>query len=183
MGHSTVILGPEGGLYSLTLETVIYLITVSMKYLAIFPMALMFVYATHPSEFASSLNRLHFSYRLSYSVALMLRYIPEITDDYMHIMHAQMARGVDISRNVRLMERIRSVARVLAPLVLSSLERIATISNAMVLRGFGRGRQRTWYMSRPMKAMDYAAIAATALLLALAAVLRFGFGIRFWYPF
>ena len=183
MGHSTVILGPEGGMYSLTLETVIYLITVSMKYLAIFPMALMFVYATHPSEFASSLNRLHFSYRLSYSVALMLRYIPEITDDYMHIMHAQMARGVDISRNVRLMERIRSVARVLAPLVLSSLERIDTISNAMVLRGFGRCCRRTWYMSRPMKAMDYAAIAATALLLALAAVLRFGFGIRFWYPF
>ena len=53
----------------------------------------------------------------------------------------------------------------------------------MVLRGFGRCRRRTWYMSRPMKAMDYAAIAATALLLALAAVLRFGFGIRFWYPF
>ena len=183
MGHRTVILGPEDFQYSLTLETLLYLITVSMKYLAIFPMALMFVFATHPSEFASSLNRLHFSYRISYSVALTLRYIPEITDDYMHIMHAQMARGVDISRNVSLLQRIKSVSSVLAPLVLSSLERIDTISNAMVLRGFGRSRKRTWYMARPMKKGDFCAIAAVFLILTAAVLSRFVFGVKFWYPF
>ncbi len=183
MGHRTVILGPENMDYSLTLETVMYLITVSMKYLAIFPMALMFVFATHPSEFASSLNRLHFSYRISYSVSLTLRYIPEITDDYMHIMHAQMARGVDISKGVSLLDRIKSVSKVLAPLVLSSLERIDTISNAMVLRGFGKNRKRTWYMTRKMKGADYISLLVVFAILAAAILSRFVFGIKFFYPF
>ena len=183
MGHRTVILGSEESHYALTMEMIVYLVTVSMKYLTIFPMALMFVFATHPSEFASSLNRLHFSYRISYSVSLTLRYIPEITDDYMHIMHAQMARGVDISRGVSLLERIRSVSKVLGPLVLSSLDRIDTISNAMVLRGFGKNRKRTWYMARPMKSADYLSIAFTALLLIITIVSRYGLGVKFFYPF
>ena len=183
MGHRTVILGPESMNYSLTLETVIYLITVSMKYLAIFPMALMFVFATHPSEFASSLNRLHFSYKISYSVSLTLRYIPEITDDYMHIMHAQMARGVDISKGVSLLDRIKSVSKVLAPLVLSSLERIDTISNAMVLRGFGKNKKRTWYMSRKMKVSDYLSLLIVFAILLVSILSRFVFGVKFFYPF
>ena len=183
MGHRTVILGPESMNYSLTLETVIYLITVSMKYLAIFPMALMFVFATHPSEFASSLNRLHFSYKISYSVSLTLRYIPEITDDYMHIMHAQMARGVDISKGVSLLDRIKSVSKVLAPLVLSSLERIDTISNAMVLRGFGKNKKRTWYMSRKMKGSDYLSLLIVFAILLVSILSRFVFGVKFFYPF
>ena len=178
-----MILGSEESHYALTMEMIVYLVTVSMKYLTIFPMALMFVFATHPSEFASSLNRLHFSYRISYSVSLTLRYIPEITDDYMHIMHAQMARGVDISRGVSLLERIRSVSKVLGPLVLSSLDRIDTISNAMVLRGFGKNRKRTWYMARPMKSADYLSIAFTALLLIITIVSRYGLGVKFFYPF
>ena len=183
MGHRTVILGPESMSYALTLETVVYLVTVSMKYLAIFPMALMFVFATHPSEFASSLNRLHFSYKVSYSVALTLRYIPEITDDYMHIMHAQMARGVDISKGVSLMERIKSVSKVLAPLVLSSLDRIDIISNAMVLRGFGKNKKRTWYMARKMGKRDYISLAVVFLILLIAVVSRFVLGVKFFYPF
>lgn len=184
IGSRTVILGDPSMRYALSLETLVYLVTVCLKYFTIFPIALVFIFATHPSEFASSLNRLGISYRISYAVALTLRYIPEITDDFRHIMNSQMARGVDISKNVKLGKRISNVSKVIGPLLLSSLDRIDTISNAMVLRGFGKNRKkRTWYMSRAMRWQDYLAISVMILILALSLVLRFCCKVMFYYPF
>ncbi len=181
LGSRTVLLGPEASRYALTAETLFYLVVVCLKYFTIFPVALVFVFCTQPSEFAGSLNRIGLSYRVSYAVSLALRYIPEITDDFVHIMHAQQARGVDISKNVPLKRRISNVSKVLAPLVLSSIDRIDVITNAMVLRGFGKGKRRTWYRSAPMHAADYAVVGFAFAFLAVSLFLRFGLGVMFWY--
>ena len=76
IGSRTVILGLETMHYALTLETLWYLAVVCMKLFTIFPMALLFVFCTQPSEFASSLNKIGLNYRISYSISLALRYIP-----------------------------------------------------------------------------------------------------------
>ncbi len=183
MGSRTVLLGNPSARYALTAETLWYLLVVCLKYFTIFPVALVFVFCTQPSEFASSLNRIGLSYKVSYAVSLSLRYIPEISDDFTHIMHAQMARGVDISKKVPLRQRMRNVAKLLAPLVLSSLDRIEVITNAMVLRGFGRLKRRTWYSSEPLRATDLLVIVFVCATLALSLTMRFGFGTMFWYPF
>ncbi len=179
----TIIWGPASSPYALTAETLFYLVVVCLKYFSIFPMALLFVSVTHPSQFASSLNHLGISASISYAVALALRYLPEVTKQYLHILHAQMARGVDISKAASLSKRISSVGRVLAPLVLSSLDRIDVITNAMVLRGFGRMNKRTWYMSRRMRAADYVVLFLMMVLFAVSLLMRFGFHVMFWYPF
>ena len=146
-------------------------------------MALLFVSITHPSQFASSLNRLGISYRISYAVALALRYLPEVTKSYMHILHAQMARGVDFSSQTPLKKRISSLGRVITPLVFSSLDRIDVITNAMVLRGFARSKSRTWYMQRKLKSVDFVVLALIMALLAASLYSRFIGKVMFWYPF
>lgn len=183
IGTRTVLLGAESARYALTAETLWYLAVVCMKLFTIFPMALLFVFCTQPSEFASSLNKIGLSYKISYSVSLSLRYIPEITDDFSNIMHAQEARGVDISKNVSLKKRIVNVSKVLAPLVLSSIDRIDVITNAMVLRGFGNSKKRTWYRERKMKALDWIIIILSLSFIIFAFVSRFAFGVKYWYPF
>lgn len=179
----TVFFGSGDAYYAITAETLFYLVVVCLKYFSIFPMALLFVSVTHPSEFASSLNRLGLSYRISYAVALALRYLPEVTSSYLHILHAQMARGVDISKEVSLGKRIASVSRILAPLVLSSLDRIEVITNAMILRGFGRMEKRTWYLSRSLQGRDYLVLGLAGALVAASLWVRFGMKVMFWYPF
>ncbi len=44
---------------------------------------------------------------------------------------------------------MKNSVNILLPLILTSLNRIDTISNAMELRGFGKNRKRTWYTRRP----------------------------------
>lgn len=183
LSSRTILLGSPDMRYALSAETLFYLVVVSLKYFAIFPMALLFVTVTHPSAFASSLNRLGLSYRISYAVALALRYLPEVTKNYLHILHAQMARGVSLSADVPLKKRFSSLARVLSPLVLSSLDRIDVIANAMVLRGFGRLKERTWYMDRRLTVSDFLTMGGFILLLVASLYSRFVKNVMFWYPF
>ncbi|AEV28952.1 ATPase component of various ABC-type transport systems with duplicated ATPase domain [Sphaerochaeta pleomorpha str. Grapes] len=182
LGTRTILLGSTGARYALTVETLFYLVVVCLKYFAIFPVALLFVTCTHPSHFSSSLNRIGVRYRTSYAVGLSMRYLPEVTSSYVHILHAQMARGVDVSKNVPLKKRIASVGKILAPLVLSSLDRIDVVTNAMVLRGFGKNRKRTWFLATPLRLIDFLVLIVFASWLTLSLYERFAKGVMFWYP-
>ncbi len=169
--------------YVVTLETLVYLAVIAVKFLAIFPMSLLFVFSTHPTEFAASLNKIKVPYQIAYAVSLTLRYLPEITKDFINILHAQQARGVDISRNVSLRKRIRNIASILFPLILSSLEKADVITNAMTLRGFGKGHSRTWYNARPMATGDWFVLAAMAVWTVPHFIIRASIDGLFWYPF
>jgi len=182
LGTSHIVLGSPSAHYALTVETLFYLLVVCLKYFSIFPMALLFVTATHPSQFSSSLNRIGVRYKTSYAVGLAMRYLPEVTSSYSHILHAQMARGVDISKNVPFKQRVSSVGKILAPLVLSSLDRIDVVTNAMVLRGFGKHPRRTWYLARKMKFSDLLILVLMVSWISLSLYLRFGRGVMFWFP-
>ena len=88
-----------------------------------------------------------------------------------------------MSRKQNLVKRLKSAAAILIPLILSSMDRIEVVSNAMELRGFGKGKKRTWYMGRPFRPADILAMVFCALLLAAAIALNVLNGGRFWNPF
>ncbi|WP_462408792.1 energy-coupling factor transporter transmembrane component T family protein [Neobacillus sp. Marseille-QA0830] len=171
------------GRYNLTIEQLFYQMNITLKYLTVIPAALLFMVTTHPSEFASSLNRIGVSYSIAFSVAIALRYIPDIQRDYRNIALAQQARGLDMSHKEKMAKRMKNAALIIFPLILSSLDRIETISNAMDLRGFGKNNQRTWYSARPFKRNDYVALFFIAFLFVLSITVTFYDGDRFYNPF
>ena len=172
-----------GSYFELTEEQLFYHLNLFLKYLSTIPIVLLFVCTTNPSEFAASLNRLGVSYSIAYAVSLALRYIPDIQREYHEISQAQQARGIEMSRKQNLIKRLQSATTILIPLILSSMDRIETISNAMELRGFGKKKTRSWYMGRPFARADVVAILFCALLLAVALYLNVRNGGRFWNPF
>ncbi|RBW64672.1 energy-coupling factor transporter transmembrane protein EcfT [Vibrionales bacterium C3R12] len=182
MGSETILLALPGG-YSLTQETLFYLLTVTLKYFSMFPIALVFVFTTHPTEFAASLNRLGVPYKIAYAVSLTLRYLPEVKKDFVNIMHAQQARGVELSKKSPFFTRMKNVAKILGPLIFSSLDRADEISNAMTLRGFGRHKSRTWYSLKAMTKTDYILLAIIGITVMLAITKRVIEPTLFWYPF
>ena len=155
-----------GGPYTLTLEQLFYHLNVILKNACTIPIVLLFVCTTNPSEFAASLNKIGVSYRISYSVSL-----------------AQQARGVKMSKKVSLIKRLKAASAILIPLVLSSMDRIETISNAMELRGFGKHKKRTWYAARPFTGADKLSMAFCIGLMVLSFLLTILNGGRFYNPF
>lgn len=171
------------GRYTITAEQLFYHLNVTLKYLASIPMALLFISTTNPSEFAASLARIGVSYKVGYAVALALRYIPDIQRDFHNISQSQQARGIEISRKVGVFKRLAGASTIVFPLILSSLERIDIITNAMELRGFGKNKVRSWYSGRDFAARDFAAIAVGAVILVVTLVVTFVNGGRFYNPF
>ena len=171
------------GPYTLTAEQLFYHLNVVLKNACTIPIVLLFVCTTNPSEFAASLNKIGVSYRVSYSVSLALRYIPDIQREFREISQAQQARGVEMSKKVSIIQRLKAASAILVPLVLSSMERIETISNAMELRGFGKKNKRTWYAARPFTPWDKLSMAVCLGLMALSFLLTFLNGGRFYNPF
>ena len=169
--------------YTVTAEQLFYLFNVMLKYFTVVPIALLFIVTTDPSEFAASLNKIGVPYKISYAVAITLRYLADIQSDYMEISQAQQARGVDLSTKAPLKKRISGLAGIAVPLIFSSLDHIDLVSNAMDLRGFGKNKKRTWYSEKPFQKTDHIVIAVTLIAGAAALFLTFKNGSRFYNPF
>ena len=171
------------GPYVVTAEQLFYHLNVALKYTCTIPVVLLFVSTTNPSEFAASLNRIGVSYLISYAVSIALRYIPDIQREYYDISQSQQARGIEMSKKAKFFQRLKNISAILVPLILSSLERIDTISNAMELRGFGKGKKRTWYNARPFSVGDIIAMVVSIGLFVLSVILTLVTGSRFYNPF
>ena len=167
----------------LTKEQLFYLFNIVIKYFTIIPAVFTFLITTDPSELAASMNRIGISYKLTYALAISLRYIPDIQDEYHRIKNAQEARGIEMSGKAKLKDRIVRTASILFPLLFTTMERIDTVSNAMELRGFGKKKKRTWYSARPLKRNDYLVLVLTVLFCAVSLFITYRDGSRFWNPF
>lgn len=172
------------GRYNVTLEQLFYHVNITLKYFVVIPAALLFIVTTHPSEFAASLNRIGIPYKIAYSVSLAFRYIPDIQRDFRTIAQAQQARGIDLSRNENLFKRAKNAASIVLPLILSSLDRIEVITNAMELRGFGKHKKRSWYSAKAFRTTDYVTMVLGLVMLIVSLIITFYGGTsRFYNPF
>ena len=183
MYNSRTVLFHIGGKYYITLEQLFYQFNIVLKYIIGFPIAILFVSTTNPSEFAASLSSLGVPYRISYSVSLALRYIPDIQKDYHEISQSQEARGVALGKDVKFFERIGNAIKILLPLVLTSLERIDAISNSMQLRSFGKNKTRTWYVKKKMTTADYCVIAFCIVMFIVGMIVTNQGGNNIYDPF
>lgn len=149
------VLFPIFGRYEVTLEQLFYQCTKFLKYLSVIPLGMIFFLTTNPSEFASSLNHIKVNYKVCTSLSLTLRYFPDVQRDYHTISFAQQARGLEMSSKAKLMNRIKNIVTILTPLIFTTMDRIELITNAMELRGFGKGKKRSWYSFKPLQTKDW----------------------------
>ena len=89
---------------------------------------------------------------------------------------------MELGKNEHFSSRLKNSVNILLPLILTSLNRIDTISNAMELRGFGKNKKRTWYTRRPFERRDFAALGLGVVLLVVSLMVTIKFG-RFYNPF
>ncbi|MDO4187700.1 MAG: energy-coupling factor transporter transmembrane component T [Lachnospiraceae bacterium] len=169
--------------YVVTKEQLFYEANVFIKYIVIVPAVFTFMTTTNPSEFAASLNRVGIGYKGGYSLALALRYIPDVQADFTKIRNSQAARGIEMSKKASIMDRIKHTAAIIFPLIFTSMDRIDVVSNAMELRCFGKHKKRTWYMGRPLKPLDITVMVLTVAAMCIALFITFSNGSRFYNPF
>ncbi|MBQ9328121.1 MAG: energy-coupling factor transporter transmembrane protein EcfT [Solobacterium sp.] len=145
VGGSTV-LARLSRFYIITAETMWYFFVRFTKFMATFILSLVFISSITPSEMAAGLYSIKIPYKICTIVSLAFRYIPDITRDFHNIKISIQARGMELdSKKTGLITRLKQNVLILAPLIITSFDRVGNIANAMDLRGFGKGKKRTYY--------------------------------------
>ena len=132
--------------FVVTYETCWFLSVRFLKMITSFLVSLVFILAITPSELAAGLYSCGLPYKFCTIVEMAFRYIPDIARDYTNIQISMQARGVELDpKKAGVIERVKQSVLILVPLIITSFDRIGNISNAMDLRGFGKGKKRSYY--------------------------------------
>jgi energy-coupling factor transporter transmembrane protein EcfT len=110
------------------------------------------------------------SQEIAVMIAMALRFVPILSEEYERIRMAQMARGADFTTG-GLTLRTRAVAALAVPLLLSAFRRADELALAMESRGYHRG-PRTSLCELKLTKTDVAAFAV------MAAFVLMNFGLR-----
>lgn len=141
------------------LATIEYILTLSLKYLSLLPLTIIFIFTTHPSRFAASLNKVGVPYKISYIASIIFRYFPDIHNEFKIISNAQAARGLSYTKDEKsLIKRVKNLFNLTIPLIIQAMQRIDKVTNAMEIRGFGTLKKRTWYNNIALKPSDIIAL-------------------------
>ena len=113
------------------------------------------------------LNRFGFpSEEFAMMLTIALRFIPVLFNEMNKIMKAQMCRGANFTRGP-LMQRARTYLSILVPLFVNSFHRAIELAEAMEVRCYQTGQQRSSLREYPFCLRDAAAIGILGLLIAL----------------
>ena len=103
-------------------------------------------------------------------ISMALRFMPMLLEEYERLRMAQMARGADFTTG-SLALRIRALAALTVPLLLSAFRRADELALAMEARGYRRG-PRTTLRELKLSGTDFAAFAVMAVFVLM------NFGLR-----
>jgi len=187
-GGNTVLLSITDRLF-VSAETLWYLAVRFLKMITSFMVSLVFILSITPSEMAAGLYSIKVPYKICTIFSIAFRYIPDIARDFNNIKVSLQTRGVELDpKKASLIKRIKQNALILVPLIITSFERVGNISNAMDLRGYGRGKTRTYYSEHEDLAADKVFKAIHIILLLFCAYWIITQNImpqafRMWYPF
>ena len=110
------------------------------------------------------------SQEIAVMIAMALRFMPMLLEEYDRLRMAQTARGADFSTG-GVTDRMRAVALLAVPLLLSAFRRADELVTAMEARGYRRG-PRTMLRELRMTGTDVAAFAVMAAFVLLNLGLR-----------
>ena len=138
---------------------------------AAIPLFLVF-YVTKMNDLSNAVVKvLHVPYKYAFTFTSTVHFIPVFMNDMKGIMEAQTARGVEFDKG-GIANKIRLMVPLCVPLLVSSVRKTNSAAIAAEVRGFNLRTRESGFKQYPLIAIDYAAMAASVVLLALAIVLN-----------
>lgn len=170
-GDTLLALGP----LDVTTDAVDAAVAVSLRVLAIGLPGILVLATTDPLDLADALvQRWRVPARFAYGALAAVRLLPLLSADWHQIARARRARGLDAGGSpvgaVRLF-----VSQVFAVLV-AAVRRGVRLATAMEARGFDGDEERTVAREQPMRPPDWALLAATIAVVAVATAVSVSVG-------
>ncbi len=174
-GDVLVTLGPvsitTNGIYT----ALFMIVRISLLVIGTF---VMLTYTTSPimltdglESLLSPLKKIKFpAHELSMMMSIALRFIPTLIEETDKIMSAQKSRGANFETG-SILRRAKALIPILVPLFINAFRRAEDLALAMECRCYQGGEGRVKLRVLTLHAVDYLAIAATAVVFAAALII------------
>ncbi len=127
---------------------------------------------TKVGEFLSAMARLHVPKKLTIPIAVMLRYLPTIREDWHYIKDAMRLRDLSPTLRGFLKAPAMTVNCIYVPLLTAASKAADELSIASVTRGIENPRPRTCFVKIKMQTADWLSVVLFAAFLAAEIVWR-----------
>ncbi len=135
-------------------------------------MSTMLTYTTSPTSLTNGLERTFAPFKkigidfhtITMIMTIALRFIPTLIEEVDKIMSAQKSRGASFD-NGNILKRAKALVPIFIPLLFNSIRRAYELANAMTCRCYNGGKGKTTMNALKMSGRDYAAMAATVLII------------------
>jgi energy-coupling factor transporter transmembrane protein EcfT len=116
-------------------------------------------------EMTDALIKLKFPYEISFMVSAVLKFLPQMREEFVNRINGVKIRGIDIKK-LKINKKFKVYAYVLAPAVVGSALKSRALADAMTARAFRAHNTRTMLRDLKLKFGDFIVI---ILMLALVA--------------
>lgn len=134
----------------------------------ILPLLTAFYVITHTSkigEYISAFTRMHLPNDVIIPLAVMLRFVPTIQEEWQSVNQALRLRGMALTWKNVLRRPVQMMEYMLVPFLLQCSVIVDEMSAAVMARGFDKNMPRSSYAEVQMKALDWCLVIASAGLL------------------
>lgn len=164
----TKLIGP------ITLEGLIYGVTVAVKFNVMIIAGMIFLSSTTIEGISLGLVKLKVPYRGAFAFSTAIRLVPMIVGTSYTITQAQRSRGLDLDSG-SIFEKTKKYVPLIIPTFISVIRGTNVFSMALESKGFGYDSERSNYLQLNYDRADYIVIITTLILVAVSIFVKLAF--------
>jgi energy-coupling factor transport system permease protein len=157
--------------YLLTAADVEFAVAMTLRFVVLVESFSVFFLTTSPDHLGLALEQTRVPYEFAFAFTTAVRFVPVLAEEAQTIMDAQKARGLELEKG-GFLKRIRNYVPVLIPLIVSAIRRSLELAEAMESRAWGATKKRTNLYALKLRRGDFALLAITIGVLAVAIYVR-----------
>jgi len=157
--------------YMLTAVDVEFAVAMTLRFVVLVESFSVFFLTTSPDHLGLALEQTRVPYEFAFAFTTAVRFVPVLAEEAQTIMDAQKARGLELEKG-GFLKRIRNYVPVLIPLIVSAIRRSLELAEAMESRAWGATKKRTNLYALKFHRGDFALLAITIGVLAVAIYVR-----------
>ncbi|HEY3273037.1 MAG TPA: energy-coupling factor transporter transmembrane component T [Methanocella sp.] len=138
--------------------SIVYAITIGMRFLTIVGMSFLFIMTTQFEDFVAGLRKLHVPYVIALSLGLAFRSITLLSADLRAITDAQRSRCMELDAR-SILQGVDRLLPLAVPATVCLIYRSRNVSSAMLCRGYGHAGPPTLYSRLRLAPADWAIFA------------------------
>jgi energy-coupling factor transport system permease protein len=157
--------------YALTAVALENAAAMTLRFVVLVESFSVFFLTTSPDHLGLALEQSRVPYEFAFAFTTAVRFVPVLAEEAQTIMDAQKARGLELEKG-GFLKRIRNYVPVLIPLIVSAIRRSLELAEAMESRAWGATKNRTNLYALKLHRGDFALLAITIAILAVAVYVR-----------